>query len=145
MISNFPTKAFTTRLPFAVAIVFGIKQWENRFHMPDPTKGTCAISCSRNSTQKEYEFFLTWLRSQFGGLISDEQWSRYPCWEDVQSWRGMLVATCNYEASKNHGCKMWDEGLPCWWKLSNVKLLGRPLQVRGSLGMWDLPRCDFLI
>ena len=26
---------------------------------------------------------------------------------------------------------------PCWWKLSNVKLLDEPFAVRGNLGMWE--------
>lgn len=41
--------AFTTRIPLAVMIAMGIKQWENRAAMPIPPMGRCAISCSKSS------------------------------------------------------------------------------------------------
>ena len=57
--------AFTTRIPLAVMIVMGIKQWENRAAMPMPAKGSCAMTCSKSSDEREYANFLTWARQVF--------------------------------------------------------------------------------
>lgn len=49
---------FTTRIPLAVMIVMGIKQWENRSAMPIPAKGRCAMTCSKSSEAREYANFI---------------------------------------------------------------------------------------
>ena len=36
--------AFTTRIPLALMIFLGIKQWENRAAMPVPARGRCAMT-----------------------------------------------------------------------------------------------------
>ena len=51
-ICNLVELAFTTRIPLAVMIAMGIKQWENHNAMRVPAKGRCAMTCSKSSDAK---------------------------------------------------------------------------------------------
>ena len=127
--------AFTTRIPLAVMIAMGIKQWENRSAMPVPAKGRCAMTCSKTSDAREYANFLVWAEQAFKA----EAFASLPQWDEVSGWRGKLVAVCDYEASytaPNH--PVWNEGYPVWWRLTNVRLLEEPIPCRGNVGMWRL-------
>jgi len=130
------TLAFTTRIPLAVMIAMGIKQWENRAMMPYPPKGQCAMGCSKSSDEREYAAFLLWAKHAF----PEQLFAALPAWEQVADWRGKLVAICDYAAS----CtapepRVWDEGYPVWWRLGNIRLLPAPIPCRGNVGMWPLP------
>ena len=128
--------AFTTRIPLAVMIAIGIKQWENRAAMPVPPKGRCAMTCSKSSDAREYANFLVWAEQAFMPTV----FAALPTWEQVASWRGKLVAVCDYEASYTAPNPLvWNEGYPVWWHLSNVQLLNEPIPCRGNVGMWRLP------
>ena len=128
--------AFTTRIPLAVMIAMGIKQWENRSAMPVPVKGQCAMTCSKSSDAREYTNFLAWAEQVF----RPEIFLSLPRWETVSWWRGMLVAVCDYEASFTApNPPIWNEGYPVWWHLTNVRLLDEPIPCRGNVGMWRLP------
>ncbi len=128
--------AFTTRIPLAVMIATGLKQWENRAAMPFPAKGLCAMTCSKSSDAREYANFLAWAKRVF----QPEAFALLPAWEQVAGWRGKLVAACDYEASYTAPTPpIWNEGYPIWWHLTNVRLLDTPLPCRGNVGMWQLP------
>ena len=131
-----PDLAFTTRVPLAVMIAMGIKQWENRAAMPIPVKGRCAMTCSKSSDAREYANFLAWAERVF----RPEAFAALPAREAVEGWRGKLVAVCDYEASYTApNPPVWNEGYPVWWRLTNVRLLDEPIPCRGSVGMWRLP------
>lgn len=128
--------AFTTRIPLAVMITMGIKQWENRAAMPVPAKGRCAMTCSKPSDAREYANFLAWAERAFKPTVC----AALPAWEQVDSWRGKLVAVCDYEASYTApNPPVWNEGYPVWWHLTNARLLDEPIPCRGNVGMWKLP------
>ena len=127
-------RAFTTRIPLAVLIIFGLKRWENRSCMPSPSIGTCGMSCSLSSSKSEYDNFLAWAGSQLPASI----FSHFPDWESVKDWRGKMVAYMDYDAGSLPGDPMWDEGYSYWWHLSNVRLLDTPYSVRGNVGMWTV-------
>ena len=127
--------AFTTRIPLALMIFLGIKQWENRAAMPVPARGRCAMTCSKTSDAREYQMFRMWAESVFPREIC----APIPSWEEISSLRGKLVAVCDYEAGYTPGPKVWDEGYPVWWHLTNVRLLDEPIPCRGNVGMWRLP------
>ncbi len=127
--------AFTTRIPLAVMIAMGIKQWENRSAMPYPTCGKCAMTCSKSSDSREYANFLLWAKK----LFPAEAYAALPAWEQVSGWRGKLIAVCDYEASYTPGPPIWNEGYKVWWHLTNVQLLQEPITCRGNVGMWQLP------
>ena len=128
--------AFTTRIPLAVMIAMGIKQWENRAAMPVPAKGRCAMTCSKSSDTREYANFLTWAERAF----KPETFAALPRWDKVSGWRGGLVAVSDYEASYTApNPPIWNEGYPVWWHLTNVRLLDEPIPCRGNVGMWRLP------
>ena len=127
--------AFTTRIPLAVMIAMGIKQWENRSALPTPASGTCAMTCSKSSDEREYANFLMWAKDCFPADV----FSVLPSWTQVAGWRGKLIAVCDYEAAYTPGDAVWDEGYPVWWHLVNVRLLKNPIQCRGFVGMWRLP------
>ena len=127
--------AFTTRIPLAVLIAMGIKQWENRSAMPSPACGHCCMTCSKSSDSREYANFLIWAKQVFPVEI----FSALPQWEQVADWRGKLVAVCAYNASYTPGPPIWNEGYPVWWHLTNVKMLQEPIPCRGNVGMWQLP------
>ena len=116
-------------------IAMGIKQWENRSAMPGPSKGRCAMTCSKSSDAREYQMFRMWAESVFPREICVS----IPPWEEMSSLRGKLVAVCDYEAGYTPGPKVWDEGYPVWWRLTNVRLLDEPIPCRGNVGMWRLP------
>lgn len=127
--------AFTTRLPLAVMIATGIKQWENRNAMPVPQKGMCAMTVSKSSSAMEYENFLFWAYKAFPpGLFN-----LLPRWEQISEWRGKLVAVCDYDASCIPRPPIWNEGYKVWWHLTNIRLLDDPIQCRGNVGMWVIP------
>ena len=127
--------AFTTRIPLAVMIAMGIKQWENRSAMPTPANGQCAMTCSKSSDEREYANFLAWAKQCFPA----EAFDALPQWQQVSDWRGKLVVVCDYEASYTPGDAIWNEGYPVWWHLTNVRLLPEPIPCRGNVGMWQLP------
>ena len=128
-------QAFTTRLPLAVMIACGIKQWENRNAMPMPSKGICAMTVSRSSSAIEYEGFIAWAYK----ALSPELANLLPLWEQISNLRGKLIAICDYDASYTPGPLIWNEGYPVWWHLTNVRLLNEPIPCRGNIGMWTLP------
>ena len=127
--------AFTTRIPLAVMIAMGIKQWENRSAMPTPASGQCAMTCSKSSDSREYANFLAWAKK----LFPTEAYATLPAWEQVSGWRGKLIAVCDYRASYTPGPLIWNEGYPVWWHLTNVRLLQELIACRGNVGMWQLP------
>lgn len=127
--------AFTTRIPLAVMIAMGIKQWENRSAMPFPACGRCGMTCSKSSDAREYANFLAWAKQVF----PEEVFSALPQWEQVADWRGKLIAVCDYSASYTPGLPIWNEGYSVWWHLTNVKMLQKPIPCRGNVGMWLLP------
>ncbi len=128
--------AFTTRLPLAVMIAMGIKQWENRAAMPIPARGRCAMTCSKSSDAREYANFRAWAERAFKPTVC----ASLPAWEQVADWRGKLVAVCDYEASYTApNPPVWNEGYTVWWHLANVRLLNEPISCRGNVGMWRLP------
>ena len=127
--------AFTTRIPLAVMIALGIKQWKNRSAMPFPACGKCAMTCSKSSDSREYANFLLWAKQVFPA----EAYSALPAWGQVEGWRGKLIAVCDYEASYAPGSPIWNEEYKVWWHLTNVKMLQEPIPCRGNVGMWGLP------
>lgn len=133
MSARFIRRAFTTRIPLAVLIAMGIKEWENRSHLPSPTKGSCGMSCSKCSDESEYANFLCWCNSVF----HDDVLKAIPSWNQVRGWRGKMVAVMDYEANEKQGLPIWNEGYRYWWKFSNVKMLDEPFAVRGNVGMWE--------
>ena len=36
-------------------------------------------------------------------------------------------------------CRIWNEGYPNWWILSNTRRLPAPIPCRGNVGMWKMP------
>ena len=127
--------AFTTRIPLAVMIAMGIKQWENRSAMPFPVCGRCAMTCSKSSDSREYANFLAWAKQVFQADV----YTALPQWEQVADWRGKLIAVCDYDASNISGPQIWDEGYRVWWHLTNVQMLKKQIPCRGNVGMWELP------
>ncbi len=124
--------AFTTRLPLAVLIALGIKDWENRSCCPLPNKGRCGMSVSKGSNESEYNRFLEFIRKHSSDRLADA----IPTWDQVKSWRGKMIAEMDYEAGETPGPVIWNEGYRYWWRLSNVQMLGDPYPVRGNVGMW---------
>lgn len=129
--------AFTTRIPLAVMIAMGIKQWENRAAMPLPPRGCYAMTCSKSSDAQEYANFLDWAERVF----KPEAFAALLSWNQVSDWRGKLVAVCDYEASYTApNPSIWNEGYLVWWHLTNVRLLDEPIPCRDNVGMWRLPK-----
>ena len=68
-------------------------------------------------------------------------------WDEVQSWPGCIVGTMDYDAMDRvpcntalaSECRIWNEGYPNWWILSNIRRLPTPIPCRGNVGMWRLP------
>ena len=145
------TSAFTCTGPYAILILLGIKQVENRSAMSVPVKGRCAISCSKSFCKEEYGEFVRWASQ----ALKPEDFETIPAWDDVRDWPGKVVGCCDYEgglsapvAEDRDGTVMrrsdgtvisWDEGYGCWWKLANVVELDRPIPCRGNVGMWQMP------
>ena len=100
-----------------------------------PCVGKCAMTCSKSFDSREYVNFLAWAKQVF----LTEAYSALPAWEQVEGWRGKLIAVCDYEASYTPGPLIWNEGYPVWWHLTNVKILREPIACRGNVGMWQLP------
>ena len=142
------TKAFTCTGPYAVLIMLGIKHVENRNAMPSPPRGRCAVSCSKSFCRGEYGAFIQWASN----ALPPEDFDRIPSWSDIREWPGAVVGACNYDASFSNvfqlfaepvqvrAVKAWDEGYPCWWKLSDVVCFDRPIPCRGNVGMWQMPK-----
>ena len=140
------TSAFTCTGPYAILIMLGIKRVENRNVLPMPSKGRCAISCSKSFTKEEYGEFVRWAALN---LPSDE-FETIPAWNEVKDWPGKIVGTCDYSSrSRNdlvlnnggepNGKITWDEGYGYWWGLSEVVCFERPIPCRGNVGMWQMP------
>jgi len=85
--------AFTTRIPQAVMIAMGIKQWENRNAMPTPASGKCAMTCSRSSGEREYANFFACVKQCFPA----EVFNALPSWDAVPGWWGKLIALYDYD------------------------------------------------
>ena len=135
--------AFTCTGAYAVLIMSGLKRVENRSCLPVPVRGRCAMSVSKKFCRKEYENLVVWLAehcdsSAFAQLLK---------WDDVQSWPGCIVGTMDYDAMDRipwntalaGECRIWNEGYPNWWILSNIRRLPTPIPCRGNVGMWRMP------
>ena len=140
------TSAFTCTGPYAILIMLGIKRVENRNVLPTPSKGRCAISCSKSFTKEEYGEFVRWAALN---LPSDE-FETIPAWNEVKSWPGKIVGTCDYSSrlrndlvlnagEERNGKITWDEGYDYWWDLSEVVCFERPIPCHGNIGMWQMP------
>ena len=86
--------AFTCTGPYAVLIMLGIKRVENRSMMPVPSKGRCAVGCSKSFCKEEYGNFVQWAAQ----VLPEEDFARIPAWCDVKEWPGKIVGACDYEA-----------------------------------------------
>lgn len=111
--------------------------------MPVTAKGRCAMSVSKKFNKLEYDNLIAWLMNR----AKQDLLLRIPTWDQVRAWPGCIVATMDYEAvgkiplssSVEHECRIWNEGYPYWWLLSNVRKLSTPIPCRGNVGMWRLP------
>ena len=150
------TSAFTCTGPYAVLIMLGIKHVENRSVMPVPTKGRCAVSCSKSFCKEEYGNFLQWAAH----ALPEEEFERIPAWGDVKEWPGKIVGACDYEVRGRNDLRLeggderrqrptnaarsviapyqWDEGYAYWWDLSEVACFDQPIPCRGNVGMWQM-------
>ncbi|MCQ2394392.1 MAG: JAB domain-containing protein [Kiritimatiellae bacterium] len=126
--------------------MLGIKRVENRNVLPVPSKGRCAISCSKSFTKEEYGEFVRWAALN----LSPDEFETIPAWNEVKDWAGKIVGTCNYssrfrndlvlnESGEHNGKITWDEGYEYWWDLSEVACFDHPIPCRGNVGMWQLP------
>ena len=143
------TSAFTCTGPYAVLIMLGIKHVENRGAMPAPSKGRCAVGCSKSFCKEEYGNFVQWAAH----ALSEEEFERIPAWGDVKDWPGKIVGACDYEARGRNDLRLegtgarprrsaalpWDEGCAYWWDLSEVVCFDEPIPCRGNVGMWQMP------
>ena len=146
------TSAFTCTGPYAVLIMLGIKCVENRSAMPVPSKGRCAVSCSKSFCKEEYGNFVQWASR----ALPPEDFERIPAWGDVKEWPGKIVGACDYEARGRNDLRLegggsvcgghagrvtlpWDEGYAYWWELSEVVCFDDPIPCRGNVGMWQMP------
>jgi len=160
------THAFTCTGPYAVLIATGLKAVENRSARPEPSKGRCALSCSKSFCAAEYGRFVEWASRS----LPSEDFKLLPSWADVCDWPGKVIGCCDYEVrSKNEEAKSagggrsihlqegspsivhlhlspspepreaWDEGYEYWWELSNVTVFDQPIPCRGNVGMWEMP------
>jgi len=110
-----------------------------------PSKGRCAVSCSKSFNAAEYGEFVRWASAH----LPPEDFERIPAWADVKDWPGKVVGCCDYAArqadaatsskSPYHPSDQWDEGYGCWWNLSEVVCFDRPIPCRGNVGMWQMP------
>ena len=150
------TSAFTCTGPYAILILLGIKQVENRSAMPVPAKGRCAVSCSKSFRKEEFGEFVRWAAAN----LAEEDFERLPSWGDVKDWPGKIVGCCDYEARQSttgmsspradgigaecrtpraNSLITWDEGYGCWWQLSEMVSFDKPIPCRGNVGMWQMP------
>ena len=133
------TSAFTCTGPYAILIMMGVKKVENRSAMPVPAKGRCAVSCSKSFCKEEFGRFVAWAAEN----LPEEAFARLPSWGDVKDWPGKIVGCCDYEAKEAatgmSPPRLWDEGYPYWWELSEVVSFDKPIPCRGNVGMWQMP------
>ena len=135
--------AFTCTGAYAVLILSGLKRVENRSMMPDSARGRCAMSVSKKFCRQEYENLVAWL----AGHCHPGVLERLLGWDEVQLWPGRIVGVMDYEATSRipgdealaRECRVWNEGYPNWWLLSNICRLPTPVPCRGNVGMWRLP------
>ena len=127
--------AFTCTGSYAILILCGIKRVENRSVWPSPSEGRAAISCSKSFCQEEYGRFVVWASAH----LSPEDFEKIPAWREVRDWPGKIIGVCDYKARRRAQAELWDEGCDCWWDLSNVVRLPKPIPCRGNVGMWQMP------
>ena len=135
--------AFTCSGAYAVLIMSGLKRVENRSMMPVPTKGCCAMSVSKKFCRREYDNLVAWLAEH----CNPAALAHLLKWDEVELWPGCIVAMMDYDAMCHipddavlaNECRIWNEGYPNWWILSNIRRLPCPVPCRGNTGMWRLP------
>ena len=141
--------AFTCTGAYAILILYGIKQTENRNMLPEPREGRAAISCSKSFCKEEFGRLIAWASVN----LPPEDFEQLPLWCDVKDWPGKIVGVCDYKArdglnlvlddgvykSNPTPKQKWDEGYRFWWDLSNVRRLAESIPCRGNVGMWQLP------
>jgi len=126
--------AFTCTGPYAILIMLGIKRVENRSVMPAPSKGRCAVSCSKSFDAAEYGNFVQWASAH----LPSEDFERIPAWADVKDWPGKVIGACDYSARRSDAVESWNEGYPYWWDLSDIVCFDHPISCRGNVGMWQM-------
>ena len=133
--------AFTCTGAYAILILYGIKQTENRNMLPEPREGRAAISCSKSFCREEYGQFIAWASVN----LLPEDFEKLPAWREVKDWPGKIIAVCDYKARNRSGKEAWDEGYRYWWDLSNIVRLPDPIPCRGNVGMWEMPPPNCLV
>ena len=86
--------AFTCTGAYAILILYGIKQTENRSAWPELREGRAAISCSKSFCREEYGQFIAWASVN----LSPEDFEKLPAWREVKNWPGKIVGVCDYKA-----------------------------------------------
>jgi len=86
--------AFTCIGAYAILILYGIKQTENRSAWPSPSEGRAAISCSKSFCKEEYGQFIAWASVN----LSPEDFEKLPAWREVKDWPGKVIGVCDYKA-----------------------------------------------
>lgn len=119
--------------------------------MPTPSKGRCAITCSKSFNRAEYGNFVQWASRN----LSARDFEHIPAWIDVKDWPGKIVGACDYSTRgrndlvldggmarpKSAPCRVdWDEELDFFWDLDEIVCFDTPIPCRGNVGMWELPR-----
>ena len=133
--------AFTCTGAYAILILYGIKQTENRNMLPEPREGRAAISCSKSFCKEEYGRLIAWTSVN----LPSEDFEKLPSWREVKDWPGKIIAVCDYKARNRSGKEAWDEGYRYWWDLSNIVRLPDPIPCRGNVGMWEMPPPNCLV
>ena len=96
---------FTCTGPYAILILCGIKQTENRSAWPEPPprEGRAAISCSKSFCKEEYGQFIAWASVN----LLPEDFEKLPAWRAVKDWPGKVVGVCDYRARERSGNEAW--------------------------------------
>jgi len=127
--------AFTCTGPYAILIMLGVKRVENRNAMPVPSKGRCAVSCSKSFNAAEYGNFVQWASR----ALPPDDFERIPSWGDVKEWPGKIIGCADYSCRERVPQELWDEGYRHCWDLSEVVCFEDPIPCRGNVGMWQMP------
>ena len=143
-------KALSIRQPWAWAILFAGKDFENRDWYTS-FRGRFAIHAAKGMTKSEYQSAISYItqafvRSTFRRQFEDQRATGHthitlgelvmPDFEDIV--RGAIVGVADLAACISNSPSPWFEG-KYGFVLRNVIALPEPIPCKGALSFWDVP------
>lgn len=126
--------ALSVRLPWALLIVRGAKDIENR-NRAFWRRGPVLIHASKALDTGYYMDARRWVLRHVPGAMA-----AFPSWEECEAARGMIVGGTTFAGCDRETAGVWRDKSEFGIRLRDSWRAARPVAAVGSLGLWTYRR-----